>query len=127
MPLAVNQFQPSCARPSQRLSCGMRLCSSAVRRIQRPLVTAFLYVRSPFHQTPPPHELGSQYPSTYSAILTAMSRYLRFLVRSYAWTQVRPHHSESSIARLVKLPSSGSPDRYPAGNTPLSFSNVLSS
>ena len=60
MPLPVNQSQAVRERSSHSWSPRIRLCSSAVSRIHRPLVTAFLYVRSAFHQTPPPQVLVSQ-------------------------------------------------------------------
>src|SRR5579875_1596540 len=58
-PLCRYQFHAVLARASQVLRC-VRSASEAASRTYRPLVMAFLYVLSVFHQTPPPHVLGSQ-------------------------------------------------------------------
>src|SRR5581483_3785709 len=60
MPLCWNHAHAVLERASHCVSPGMRLCNSAVSRIHKPLVTAFLYVRSAFHHTPPPQVLVSQ-------------------------------------------------------------------
>ena len=63
-PLRVNQFQPVTARARQVVSPAIRLCRAAASRTYRPLTTAFLYVRSRFHHTPPPQVEVSQKPFT---------------------------------------------------------------